>query len=242
MDQMDERAKTDTLNHTEDSSHTLKEDIWNHIDQELFQEKPKKKKSKVVPIIIAAAVGVILLFSTQTDTGMALIKQIKDLFEPEKQITQSIEGTDEETDVILQEGKNAEYIIYIDEERYKLIHGEGFDIITTKEPLEEKYPEVSMKIEQFKDKTSAEMLTMLEGKLPTEYTKVTTTETVHDPVEGYKLHGISGSTWDSPVTNVYILDNKNGGSFVITEKYFLEAAESHGARFYAMLQQFEIIE
>lgn len=242
MDQMDERAKKDIFKHTEDSSNTLKEDIWNHIDQELFQEKTMKKKSKVMPIIIAAAAGVMLLFSTQTDTGMAFIKQIKDIFVPEKQITQSIEGTEEETDVILQEGKDAEYIIYIDEERYKLTQGENFDIITTKEPLEEKYPEVSMKIEQFEDKTPAETLAMLEIKLPTEYTNVSATESVSDPVEGYKLHGISGSTWDSPVTNVYILDNKNGGSFVITEKYFLEAAEGHGARFYAMLQQFEIVE
>ncbi|WP_313894332.1 hypothetical protein [Psychrobacillus sp.] len=242
MDQMDERAKKEILKHTEDSSNTLQEDIWNHIDQELFQEKKGKKKSKIIPIIIVAAAVVTLLFSTQTDTGMAFIKQIKDLFVPEKQITQSIEGTEEETDVILQEGKNSEYIIYIDEERYKLVQGETFDIITTKEPLEEKYPEVSMKIEQFKDKTSEEMLAMLEVKLPTEYTNVTATETVQDPLEGYKLHGISGSSWDSPVTNVYILDNKNGGSFVITEKYFLEAAEGHGARFYAMLQQFEIIQ
>ena len=68
------------------------------------------------------------------------------------------------------------------------------------------------------------------------------TEAVTEPLEGYNLHGISGSEWDSPVTNVYVVDNQNDGSFVITEKYFLEAAEGHGARFYAMLQEFEIME
>ncbi|TQR17317.1 hypothetical protein [Psychrobacillus vulpis] len=248
MDQMDERVKKEILDHTEDSHDTLKDDIWNHIDQELFQEKnrkekqmKKKRKSKIIPIIIAVAAGVMLLFSTQTDTGLALIKQIKDLFEPEKQITQSIEGTDEETDVILQEGKDAKYVIYIDEERYKLVQGEESDIITTKEPLEDKYPEVSMEIKQFKDISPEEMVTTLESKLPTEYTQVTETESVKEPVVGYKLHGITGSEWDSPVTNVYVVSNNNGGSFVITEKYFLEAAEGHGARFYAMLQQFEIV-
>ncbi|MFJ8065812.1 hypothetical protein ACIQYS_14375 [Psychrobacillus sp. NPDC096426] len=202
-----------------------------------------KKKSKIIPIIIVAAAGVMILFSTQTDTGMAFIKQIKDMFIPEKEIIQSIEGTEETTDVILQEGKDAEYIIYIDEERYKLIKGENSDVITTKEPLEERYPEVSMEIEQFKDLTPEEIVATKETELASKYSKVTATESVTEPVEGYKLHAIEGGTeWNSPVTNVYVVDNKNGGSFVITEKYFLEAAEGHGARFYAMLKQFVIVE
>ncbi|TQR17799.1 hypothetical protein [Psychrobacillus soli] len=248
MDHMDERIKKEIMEHTDDSIDQLKDDIWNQLDQELFQEKSRrekqmKKKSKAIPIIIAAAAGVMILFSTQTDTGMAFIKQIKDIFVPEKEMIQSIEGTEEPTDVVLQEGKDAEYIIYMDEERYKLIKGENADIITTKEPLEERYPEVSMKIEQFKELTPEEIIATKETELASEYSKVTTTEVVTDPVEGYKLHAIDGGTqWDSPVTNVYVVDNKNGGSFVITEKYFLEAAEGHGARFYAMLQEFEIVE
>ncbi|MFJ7972643.1 hypothetical protein [Psychrobacillus sp. NPDC096389] len=248
MDHMDKRIKKEILKHTEDSIDQLKDDIWGQLDQELFQEKSRrekkmKKKSKVIPIIIAAAAGVVILFSTQTDTGMAFIKQIKDMFVPEKEIIQSIEGTEEPADVVLQEGKDAEYVIYIDEERYKLIEEENADIITTKEPLEERYPEVSMRIEQFKDLALEEIVAMKEAELTSEYSKVTPTESVTDPVEGYKLHAIDdGTKWDSPVTNVYVIDNKNGGSFVITEKYFLEAAEGHGARFYAMLKEFKIVE
>lgn len=247
MDQMDERAKKEILAHTEGSHDNLKEDIWNHLDQELFlqksrKEKHVKKKSKFIPITIAAAAVAIILFSTQTDTGMAFIKQMKDMFVPEKQIIQSIEGNEEETNVSLQEGQDADYVIYMDEERYKFVEGENFDIITTNEPLEEKYPEVSMKIEQFKNISPEDMVATLETELASKYTKVTETESVMEPVEGFKLHGISGSEWDSPVTNVYVVNNKHGGSFVITEKYFLEASEGHGARFYAMLQQFEIIE
>lgn len=248
MDHMDERIKKEILEQTDDSIDQLKDDIWSHLDQELFQEKSRrekkmKKKSKVIPIIIAAAAGVMILFSTQTDTGMAFIKQIKDMFVPEKEIIQSIEGTEEPTDVVLQEGKDADYVIYIDEERYKLMQEENTDIITTKEPLEERYPEVSMRIEQFKDLTPEEIVARKETELASEYSKVTATESVTDPVEGYKLHAIDGgTTWDSPVTNVYVIDNKNGGSFVITEKYFLEAAGGHGARFYAMLKEFKIVE
>lgn len=247
MDQLDDRVKKEVLDRTDNTSSTLKDDIWNHIDEELFQQKSRrekkvKKKSKIIPIIIAAAAGVMILFSTQTETGSAFIKQIKDMFVPEKEIIQSIEGHEEETDVNLQEGKDSKYIIYIDEERYKLVEGEESDIITTREPLEERYPEVSMEIKQFTDITPQEMVSTLETELTSAYTKVTGIESVTKPLEGFKLHGISGSEWDSPVTNVYVIDNKNGGSFVITEKYFLEAAEGHGARFYAMLQEFEIVE
>lgn len=247
MDQLDDRVKKEILEYTEDTPSTLKDDIWNHIDQELFhtkreREKKMKKKSKIIPIIIAAAAGVMILFSTQTDTGSAFIKQIKDIFIPEKEIVQSIEGNEEETNVNLQEGKDSDYIIYIDEERYKLIPGDVSDIITTKEPLEDRYPEVSMEIKQYMDIEPSEMVVTLEKELASKYEKVTETESVSDPVKGFKIHGISGSEWNSPVTNVYVVDNLNGGSFVITEKYFLEAAEGHGARFYAMLQEFKIVE
>lgn len=200
-----------------------------------------KKQRKIIPIMIVAAAAIMLLFTTQTDTGTAFIKQLKDMFVPKKEITQSIEGTEEETEVVLQEGKDTEYVIYMDEERYKLVKGESSDIITTKEPLEDRYPEVSMEIKQFKDVSPEDMVVTLETEIASTYTTVTETENVTEPVEGYKIHGISGSEWDSPVTNVYVIDNRHGGSFVITEKYFLEAAEGHGARFYAILQEFKII-
>ena len=55
---------------------------------------------------------------------------------------------DEETDVHLNEGTNSEYIIYLDETRYKMINGEDADVITTIDPLPERYPEVTMEIKQ----------------------------------------------------------------------------------------------
>ena len=135
-----------------------------------------KKQRKIIPIMIVAAAAIMLLFTTQTDTGTAFIKQLKDMFVPKKEITQSIEGTEEETEVVLQEGKDAEYVIYMDEERYKLVKGESSDIITTKEPLEDRYPEVSMEIKQFKDVSPEDMVVTLETEIASTYTTVTETE------------------------------------------------------------------
>ena len=194
--------------------------------------------------MIIILIAILILFSALTDTGITDIKQTKNLFilEEEKKIVQSIEGSKEDITVVLQEGNNAEYVIYIDEERYKFVKGENSDLITTKEPLEEKYPEVSMEIKQYNKISPKEMVAIIEEEIATKYTTVTETESITEPIIGYKLHGISGSEWNSPVINIYVVDNHLEGSFVITEKYFLEAAEGHGARFYAMVQQFKIKE
>lgn len=47
---------------------------------------------------------------------------------------------------------------------------------------------------------------------------------MEEPVNGFLLHGIA--------------DGGQDGSFTLTERYFLEAAEGHGARFYSMAEEF----
>ena len=58
-------------------------------------------------LFITVAAGLLIALSLQTDTGTAFVKEIKDMFVPEKQIIQNIEGTDEETEVQLNEGKDS---------------------------------------------------------------------------------------------------------------------------------------
>lgn len=139
MSNFDERAKEALDKRTEQETLGLKDEIWNGLEKELFSEenvnrgdvKKMKKKNRVIPIIITTAAALVIAFSLQTDTGMAFMKGIKDMFVPEKEITQSIEGQDEKTDVNLNEGGNSEYIIYVDETRYKMINGDKADVITT---------------------------------------------------------------------------------------------------------------
>src|SRR5690606_12903964 len=126
MKNIDDRAKKALMDKTSEGGQ-LEQEIWSRLENELFTEpqaaarKVKSMKKKVLPLIIAAAAGILIAFSFQTETGMALIDRIKEMFVPEKEVVQSIEGMDEETNVQLNEGKDAEYVIYIDEERYKMI-------------------------------------------------------------------------------------------------------------------------
>ena len=201
-----------------------------------------KKTSRLIPLIITVATGILITLSLQTDTGTAYVKGMKDMFVPEKDVIQSIEGQDEETKVQLNEGTDSEYVIYVDEERYKMIKGEETDLITTKDPLPENYPDVSMEIKQVPDIKPELLVEQYEEELKKDFPELRAIEEVTEPVTGYLLHGINGNQSDSVVVHAYVISNGKEGSFIITQYYFLEAAEGHGARFHRMLETFEIIE
>ncbi|MDI7742312.1 hypothetical protein QMK38_09890 [Lysinibacillus fusiformis] len=225
-----------------------KDEVWRNIESRLNlkekspkRQKTTKSKGRFVGIAITAAVLVVLLgFATVTTTGQAFVERLKQYFEPEKNVVTEIEGHPEEQEVILHE--RADYVIYIDEERYKMIHEGDKDIVTTKEPLEERYPEVSMTISQVIDKTPEQLAKEYSEELKTSFATVKEIETVTEPVNGILVSAIDGSEWDSPVNKIYLVSNGNEGSFVFDLKYFLEAAEGHGARFYHMLEEFQIVQ
>lgn len=200
------------------------------------------RKTRTVSILVAIAAAFFIIFSLQTKQGTAMIDQIKDFFTPEKEMTQSIEGQDEQVDVTLHKGPNVDYIIYIDESRYKMVKGQEADVVTTIDPLPENYPPVSLKIKQIAEQKPEEVLQKLEIELKQSFPNLQSAETVTEPVEGYLLHGIDGNEPTSKVVHAYVVSNENGGSFILQGNYFLEAAEGHGARFYHMLENFEIVE
>jgi len=195
----------------------------------------------MVVTLIGVSLFVLLIFSGER--GLAVVKQFTSLFAPEKVIVQEIEGEKERTEVQLNEGSHAEYVMYIDESRYTMKRGEDADVITTIEPLPDHYPEVSMEIRQIDSVSPDQYVLDMTEELKQEFPDLQGPEFVTEPVEGYQLHGISsGQDWDSPVIHVYIISNGKSGSFVITQRYFLEAAEGHGARFNEMLKEFQPVE
>jgi len=250
-DQFDTKMKRSLEQHS-DSMLKHKEDIWKNIEEELFMTEPSRKTTHAKPkskvgkriawiISVAAAASIIGVFTT-TNTGQALVNQIKQYFEPKKQVEEHIEGMPEEKEIVLQDTIKSGYVIYIDEERYKLVEEADRDVIVPAEPLGDIYPEVSMSIEQVEDEAPEAAVARLQKELADNYATVKEAEAVTEPLTATMLSAIDGNEWNSPVSKVYVLSNDRGGSFIITEKYFLEASEGHGARFHHMLQQFTIVE
>src|SRR5690606_14013077 len=105
----------------------------------------------------------------------------------------------------------------------------------------EEYPEVSLTIEQREDVLPEQLAQEIAEQLKGEYARVDAIERVTATVNGYLVHAIDGSDRLSKVTNVYVVSNEKEGSFILSSKYFLEAAEGHGSRFTQTLAQFQVI-
>jgi len=264
-----ERKLKDRLQEESRYPDAMKDELWSRIEANLDQEAaaPRSarqhnksrgitmKRIRITTGVAAAAVAVAVFLSMPT--GTALMKDIKTWFAPEKKVEISIEGQTEETNQKLHQGGQAqenpnggsgeakkeasEYVIYYDQERYKLVEGQNKDIITTKEPLPDRYPDVSLTIAQYPEASPADMFAELEQQVQNNYADVKPAEQVAAPVSGYRIHALNGQEWNSEVTTVYVVSNGKQGSFVLTEKYFLEAAEGHGARFEQMLKEFRVL-
>lgn len=225
----------------------VKKEIWQNLDTELFAEQKekvavKKQPSRLIKYAASLAAALMIVFSLQTQTGHALINQIKAMFVPEKEIVQIIEGTEENQNVNLNEGRESSYAIYIDEERYQLVKGDDADRILPKVLLGENYPEVAMEIRQEKNKEPDVLVEELSLRMKDDFPVLFETSRVESPVAGWVIEGVAGNEWNSPVVKVYVISNQNQGSFVITQRYFLEATEGHGARFDQVLNEFYVVE
>ncbi|MEW9123724.1 MAG: hypothetical protein AB2421_13525 [Thermotaleaceae bacterium] len=248
MNNMDEQIKKALENGTKITQED-KQDVWNNIEREIFSEKSKGEGKTVKPkkrnpytIFVAAAAAVVMLFiGVKTETGHALMEQIKELFAPQKQITQEIEGNKEETNVNLQQPSKSQYVIYIDEDRYEFIEGKDKDRIVMKNPVEGNFPEVSMEIEQVMDRTPEDVIKDIEGKIRERFKKIYEPQQINVPIKGWVVRGIDGQNWDSAIVKAYVVSNGSKGSFIITQRYFLEAAEGHGVRFDEMVKEFHIV-
>ncbi|AOT68921.1 hypothetical protein [Geosporobacter ferrireducens] len=248
MNNLDDQIKKALENGTK-ITQADRQDVWNHIEKELFTEKTKgelkvmkpKKKNRHTAFIAAAAAAVLLFIGAQTEMGHAVIDQIKELFAPQKQITQEIEGNKEKTNVNLQQPSKSQYVIYIDEERYAFIEGKDKDRIVMKTPVEGNFPEVSMEIEQVADRAPEDIIKDLDAQIRDKFEKVYAPQQVNEPINGWVVRGIDGQNWDSAIIKVYVVSNGSQGSFIITQHYFLEAAEGHGVRFDEMVKEFHIV-
>lgn len=247
----DQKMKESLIKHSHYPA-DIKNTIWNKIDEELEQIAPKplqRKRTKQpmkkwIGFSITAASIVFIFSFISTESGNALINQVKQLFVPEKTVVEEIEGTKEETDVTLTEG-STDYVIYIDQERYKMIKVEGKDRIVLKEPLEERYPDVFMEIYEVNTAPEEAVQNLYNDFITDNYPKISDIQQLEKPLPSfmtYAIGGTGGYEWNDPIIKYYVFSNQNGGSFVIKQKYFLEAAEGHGARFEQMLQQFHIVD
>ncbi|MXQ53572.1 hypothetical protein [Shimazuella alba] len=255
---IDDLVRKSLRNNTE-SAIDSKEHIWNNIQNQLnkvekqnyqkrktFSQHHVRKRKKWISITATiACLFLAIFFTTTTKQGQALITTVRQWFEPKKSIQQELEGMKENTNVNLQ-GKDqqspqeASFILYVDEQRYHVIKERDQFLITV--DLPEKYPEVYMDITQKTGVKPQDAIQQIQQEMTAKYSHVGKIKQVKSPVTGYQLRADQGNKkWNDEVVVYYVVSNKQNGSFIIKQKYFLEASEGHGVRFDNMLKDFKVI-
>lgn len=251
---LDKEIKESIINNTQESL-DLKNEMWSNIENRLNSEnqvkeisrrrnnmKKKRNNNRRLIVQIGASAAAIILFvsAVATEPGQAALRRVKEYLDPEKTITEELEGQQEDADVTLKESKLG-YSIYFDEERYTLEKVDGADRIVPILGENASYlPEVFMEIKHIKDGDRDSLALEIEERLREEFKEVELVGEVESPIVGISMFAYDGHNWDSTSVKYYIVDDNHGGVFIIYQKLFIEASEGHGVRFDNMLKEFRI--
>lgn len=130
-----------------------------------------------------------------------------------------------------------EFILYVDETAYRQSTENG---VLTVEPLVDMgdLPACRLEVSRQPDISLTDAAAWAGEVLSETYADVSEPEAVSAP-DGLAITASNGLNWDSPQALVRLVEDRQGGVFVLYARYFLEAAEGHGARFADMMATFE---
>lgn len=154
---------------------------------------------------------------------------------PKKETVLIIEGMEEKCLLNLRVSPLFPYAIYVDEDRYHMDQKEGKDVIL---PRADVSPEVFMSFTHRPDVEPSLLVAEMQEALRENYAQVQFRGYVEMPLPSYFLYASGGDAWNDPVERCYLVEDFDGGAFIIRQRLFTEAEEGHGARFDAMLKEF----
>lgn len=252
---MKDKAMYELLKQATDNAENMKKNVWNNLlaemnlEDEKVRRMKKTSKRRIYSAALAAA-AIMLVVMLATEPGQAAMKKIWEIFVPEKEVETELEGMPEEIEVELEVSKMG-YVIYIDTERYEMVKLDGTDRIQstfstegmTDEQKEyyDNLPKVYMDITQHEEITASEMKYTILDELNDSFENVFDKGHVTVPLDAEMIYAYAGLDASDKYIKYYIVDNTNGGCFVIRQQYFIEAEEGHGARLDNMLKDFEIV-
>lgn len=133
-----------------------------------------------------------------------------------------------------------DFILYINEEHYCGTWEEGGYAVRPRQPLPEGMPECSLTIFHRPDVSLETVLAETRSALAKEFDMVEERPAAKDRVALTAWVGDeSGAAWDAANADVTLVDDRQGGVFVLTARYFTEAAEGHGVNFADMASSFQ---
>lgn len=215
------------------------------------RETPEKKRHPL-PCFLAATLALVLIGAAllQTPMGVAAVETVKTavtqvierLFPP-RDIIVPLEG---EPTAIPHEAQGQEpeadvpgFSIYVDTATYEMTESEGTTYIR---PLVsgDALPQCEIEITHIPGETAEYYAARQYSDLASLWAYSQAPQWTDSP-QGWCFSLGQDGGGDAPWENHYFVDDGQSGCFSIVSRYFLEAAEGHGARFAAMIQTFSVV-
>lgn len=135
-----------------------------------------------------------------------------------------------------------DFYLFVDNENYTSFQEDGVYIIRTLFPPEEDddFPVSELRITHQAAITLDDAEAALRQSLSQRYSSVS--DTLADDAGRRSISALGGSAWNSPVRDVWLVEDGLGGVFTLTADYFLEASEGHGIRFADMVSTFRVVD
>lgn len=222
-----------------------------------MESAPGKKKNKQSHFRwVAAAIALVMILTFfHTAPGVAALEIVKEavtsfietLFPP-KEIPVYVEG---ETEVKHHEAGGQEpelqedgtvitpgFAIYYDTELYTMSEENGITFIRF--VTDNALPPCEIEIKHIPNAAPSDAAEAARKRMAESWDSISEVRSL-EARDGLIFYFADGTNWDSACGAVYFLSDEQNGCFQLIARYFIEAAEGHGARFGQMVQTFEVI-
>lgn len=134
-----------------------------------------------------------------------------------------------------------DFLIYVNEEEFFIREDQGLYSIRSASPLPENFPEVGLDILHLSGTAPDVAKADAGAAMNDRYEEVTSEEMTAALPGSLYLRASAGTDWDSEQAELWFVDDGQGGTFVLTSRYFLEAEEGMGMRFRDMVSSFRVV-
>lgn len=139
------------------------------------------------------------------------------------------------------EKEAVDFLIYVNEEQYTIQEENGLYSIRSREPLPENVPSCGLDILHLTGTSPNKARDSAAETLQAHCQGLRTEEEAAVLPGSLYLRAGNGTEWDAEQTELWFADDGQGGCFVLTARYFLEAEEGIGMRFRDMVSSFRVI-
>lgn len=143
-----------------------------------------------------------------------------------------------------------DFLIYVNEEQFAVQEENGLYRIRSTHPLPDGFPECGMEIAHFSGTSPSQAKSAAENALKENYPEISSEEPATilpgslylRAGERLEQDAEEPEFWKAKQAELWFVDDGQGGTFVLTARYFLEAEEGMGARFRDMASSFRVVD